>query len=232
MRASLLLAILWLAPPTHSSARPCAPQENGLLPHGPHTVGFVSSWELDHGRTYRTAFDDGATYGAEKSPRPILVNRWYPAVATGRDPMPHGAYFEIGSADAALEQLARALSEHGRRIFVQEVLQPEEEELGPEGLADLERLLAAPTACYSGAKPASGPFPLVLFHSGAGSSFEDNAAFCAYLASHGYVVLGGAYLDASGESLGVDGGDGSAGDFAFLLRHGRGLPRWIGITSR
>ena len=31
---------------------------NGLPP-GPHPVGFLTSWQLDHGRTYHTAFDDG-----------------------------------------------------------------------------------------------------------------------------------------------------------------------------
>ena len=40
--------------------------------------GFASAWEFDESRTYRTEFDNGSTYGAEKSPRPVLVLQWYP----------------------------------------------------------------------------------------------------------------------------------------------------------
>ena len=51
-----------------------------------------------------------------------------------------------------------------------------------------------------------------------GSSFEDNAALCGYLASHGYVVLGSAFPRADGRSLNIDGFRGSAEDVQFLVR--------------
>jgi len=74
--------------PDASSATP----PESLLQAGPFTVGFRSTWALDEGRTYRTAFDDGQTYGAEKAPRPVLVLLWYPAdsAAAGAEPLSHG----------------------------------------------------------------------------------------------------------------------------------------------
>jgi predicted dienelactone hydrolase len=198
-----------------------------LLPPGPHAVGFRSSWVLDHGRTYRTGWDDGATYGAVKSPRPVLVLEWYPAEpppadATSGDAgfMPHASYLSLPTADARLASLAEALRVHLQGIFAEQVLG------APEGMLDVElqRALQAPTSCVLDAAPAPGPFPVVLYHSGAGSSFEDNAALCEFLASHGYLVLGSAYLEADGSDLGIDGGRGSAEDAQCLLRHARTLP--------
>jgi len=93
-----------------------------------------------------------------------------------------------------------------------------EAELDDAGRAEMEEALAEPTLCVAGAEPAAGPFPLVVYHGGLGSSFEDNAALCAYLASHGYVVLGSAFPRADGRSLNIDGFHGSAEDVQFLVR--------------
>src|SRR6185503_19039473 len=97
-----------------------------LLAPGPFAVGFRSTWGFDEGRTYRTAFDDGATYGAEKSPRPVLVQMWYPAreSTAGRSaaPMPHGRYFAIESDEPRLARLAPALASYARGIFVEQVM--------------------------------------------------------------------------------------------------------------
>ncbi|HEX6886124.1 MAG TPA: hypothetical protein VF530_22310 [Planctomycetota bacterium] len=210
-----LLALASLAP---------AAQEP-LLPPGPHPVGFRHTWAFDEGRVYRTAWDAGATYGAQKSARPLLVLEWYPA-NLGLDPAPmaHGEYLAIGSDDPRLAQLSAALSAFARDVLVQQVLGKPEDELDEPGRAALARVLAAPTPCHRGAHGAPGPFPVVLYHSGAGSSFEDNAALCAYLASHGFVVLGGAFQEADGSSLAVDAGPGSVADLQFLARLAHGLP--------
>ena len=67
-------------------------------------------------------------------------------------------------------------------------------------------------------------FPLVIYHSGAQGSFEDNAVFCEFLASHGYVVIGSAFQDVTGRTLAVDGSKGSARDLEFLIAHARRQP--------
>jgi len=199
-----------------------------LLAPGPYPVGFRSTWVLDEGRTYRTEFDGGATWGAEKSARPLLVLQWYPALAPEASgevrSMTHGRYLEPARDPARLAPLARTLGEHARGIFVEQVLGEPEANLDERGRAELELALAAPTPCRPDAPAAPGPFPLVLYHYGAGSSFEDNAARCENLASHGYVVLGSPFPRADGSSLGIDGGQGSAGDARFLVRWARSLP--------
>ena len=59
---------------------------------------------------------------------------------------------------------------------------------------------------------------------GAGSSFEDNAVFCEFLASHGFIVLGSAFQDQSGKSFNTDNREGSAKDIAFLIAYARQQP--------
>lgn len=197
-----------------------------FLASGPHAVGFRSLWAFDEGRTYRTAYDDGRTYGAEKAPRPVLVLLWYPARSGQGDAgvMAHEGYFAIESAEPPLSAYSKALKAHARGVLVEEVYGKPEVELDDEERGDLDLLLASPTPCRRDAEPAEGPFPLVVTHSGAGSSFEDNAGLCAFLASHGYVVLASAYPEADGSSLGIDGGRGSAEDAQFLVRQARALP--------
>jgi len=199
-----------------ASARPVSAEP--LLAPGRFGVGFRNFWEFDEGRTYCTAFDGGETYGAEKSPRPVLVLQWYPARDAHGEPMAHGAYFSIGSDHPRLQRFADVLSAYARNAFAVYVMDTPEAELDDAGRAEMEEALAEPTLCVAGAEPAAGPFPLVVYHGGLGSSFEDNAALCAYLASHGYVVLGSAFPRADGRSLNIDGFHGSAEDVQFLVR--------------
>lgn len=232
-----LLALLACVPVLHAQASAPAASDDALLPPGPFAVGFRSTWVLDEGRTYRTAFDDGQTYGAEKAPRPLLVLLWYPARSedAGAERMPHGRYFALAVEDPRLARYAAALSGYARGVFVEQVMGEPEAELAPEEQAELEALLAAPTACRPGARASDGPFPLVVYHSGAGSSYEDNAALCEYLASHGFVVLASAFPRADGTSLGVDAGRGSAEDVQVLVRWARALSfvdwRHVGLVG-
>lgn len=89
-----------------ASSRASAPAERTE-----HRIGFRSSWELDPARTYRTQFDDGVTYGREKSPRPVLVNLWYPAASDGRR-MNHTEYLAFEPSDPRLHALAEKLLAH------------------------------------------------------------------------------------------------------------------------
>lgn len=203
-----------------------APPSEPILAPGPLAVGFQSSWAFDEGRSYRTEFDHGKTYGAEKAPRPLLVLWWYPAApaGVGAEVMPHGRYFAMPGEDPRLASYAAALGAYARGVFAGQTMGKAEAELDGEERAQLDSLLAAPTLCRYAAEPAGGPFPLVVYHGGAGSSFEDNAALCEFLASHGYVVLGSAFPEADGSSLGIDAGRGSAEDVQFLVRWARALP--------
>lgn len=196
----------------------------GLSP-GPHAVGFKSLWRLDYSRRYNMTFPDKTVYARGKAPRPILVNQWYPAgKAAGSRGMPHRDYLSIRSEDPQLATFSARLSEYVRAVLAVEVMGKPPAALTDREKAQFEQVLTTPTACVRDAPPARGPFPLVIYHAGAGSSFEDNAVLCEYLASHGFVVLGSAFQVQSGESFNTDNRDGSARDLDFLITHARQLP--------
>lgn len=188
----------------------------GKLPAGPHAVGFKSLWQLDYARRYNMTFDDKTTYAAGKAPRPILINIWYPAKATpGAKPMPHRGYLEIGTDDPRLTKFANKLVEYDQGVIAKELIGKAIKELTEPERMLLKEFLDTPTACVRDAPSVEGRFPLVIYHSGNGSSFEDNAVLCEFLASHGYVVFGGAFQESSGKSFNVE--NSSTRDFEYLV---------------
>lgn len=233
--AALFLGVASLGGPATAQSRPqsqSTPDETttlsswGALPPGPHAVGFRTHVALDSARPYRTAFDDGATYGGDgNAPRPVLVNAWYPADAHELPPvMSYGDYFAIGSPEPDANRWARALSDYAADVACTEMLDAPVSELDAASAALWQRFLALPTRAHPDARPLDGPFPTVIYHSGAGSSYEDNSAFCEFLASHGFVVLGSAYPSADGGGFGIDSGDGSVSDMLFLAEYADSLP--------
>jgi hypothetical protein len=209
----------------HGSGPPRdAPPLWGKLAPGPHAVGFRSLWELDYGRTYNTRFDDDTSYSPGKAPRPILINTWYPAQGAGDlRPIRHRDYLAIGTADPRLARLAHKLAEYEEAVICRYVTGRPAAELTDRERGLLDQYLDTPTACFRGAPPADGIFPLLLYHGGGGSSFEDNAVLCEFLASHGYVVMTSAFQRADGGSFGIDPLTTSERDLGLLIAHARRL---------
>ena len=215
---ALICTAVIAAPNTTALHDDRRPLWGGLQP-GEHDVGFRSFWSLDHGRTY--ARPEAGLLASEKSPRPVLVNIWYPAVETDAEHMPHGAYLDIAPSEERLSPLATELAAYALDVISEETLRMPVEDLDADARAQLDQLLSTPTAAVRDAAPAAGPFPLVLYHAGYGSSFEDNAVMCEFLASHGYVVVGSAFLEGDGGSFNIDAERDSEEDLEYLVRLAR-----------
>src|SRR5262249_38182847 len=195
----------------------------GKLPPGPYTVGFKSLWQLDYSRRYNMTFDDKTSYAPGKAPRPILINIWYPAKPAGNTkPMTHRGYLDIQSSDPRLAKFSGKLAEYDHAVIAKETFDKPIKELTEMEKLLLDHFLDTPTACIRNALPADGKFPLVIYHSGNGSSFEDNSVLCEFLASHGYVVFGGAFQEPSGKSFNVD--NGQTRDFEYLIAFSKNQP--------
>lgn len=199
-----------------STVRADTPMWGDLEP-GAFDVGYTSFWSLDASRTYvspELGFDR-----TTKHARPVLVNLWYPASPTDAARMRHADYFDLTLHEQpALELLARELSAYARDVTSQETVGVGEADFDQTQRAAFADLLETATASARDAAHAPGPFPLVLYHAGYGSSFEDNAVLCEFLASHGYIVAGSAFLDGSGESLNIDADRDSEADLQHLIR--------------
>lgn len=230
----IIVCLVGIVVPGRCSAQ--APPLWGQLSPGPHGVGFMTLWQFDYSRAYSMTFADKTVYASGKAPRPILINMWYPARKLAQvKAMPHRDYLNIASSDPRLTKFAAMLADYNRGVIAKELLGKAPKELNERERALLDQFLDTPTACIRNAASAVGHFPLLIYHAGYGSSIEDNSVLCEFLASHGYVVLGSAYQDASGKSFNVDGKEGSCRDFEFLIAYSRQLTNvdWnhIGIVG-
>ena len=169
----------------------------GLKP-GPYAVGFRSSWSQDPSRTYGYKFGDGTSYGANRPPRPILVNVWYPAVSPDTAPMREGDYLEfVSKDDSLLSRFARELVTKNQTVIASDVFGSKP----APSPGTVQDFLQTSTFAHRNAAAAAGQFPLLIYIQGYGSSLQDNSALCEYMASNGYVVIGSAYQDDNGKMI-------------------------------
>ncbi len=162
IRSFAVLAALHLG---HSSeAHETPPLWGGLRP-GPYSVGFRTTWERDPSRRYDIVFDDGTHYASGKSPRPILINVWYPARRDDRSaPMRHRDYLAIASDDPQLARYASKVVAYEREVVSKEMMGKKLDELSEEERKLLEGFWDTPTASRRGAVEANGKFPLIIYH--------------------------------------------------------------------
>ena len=84
----------------------------GKLIPGSDRVGFRTVWQLDYSRRYNTTFADKTTYATSKAPRPILINIWYPAKASGSGTtVRQRDYLDVRSAEPSLAKFSGALAD-------------------------------------------------------------------------------------------------------------------------
>ncbi len=154
----------------------------------------------------------------ESAPRPILVNTWYPVreiehVAA----MLQSEYLSIETDDPRLARFASQLASYERLVVSDEVMDKPPAKLSALQRGLLDGFWEMPTASRRDVPPAAGTFPIVIYHAGAGSSFEDNSVLFEFLASHGYVVVSSSFHDATGKSFNIDAREGSLRDIEFLI---------------
>ena len=187
----------------------------GNLEPGPHFVGFQSSVVFDASRNYDA-----------KAGRPILLNVWYPATPTMEPPILYGRDLRVPDVNGHTAFRGRL------ETFVRNVLSDDLFHRKSEGRLNevertaFDRLLSTPTTARLDAAPAPGPFPVVLYHAGAGGSFEENSLLFEYLASHGYVVVSSAFQSTFPDVVGnnIGGIERSGPDLNFMAQQARLWP--------
>jgi hypothetical protein len=187
----------------------------GGLEPGPYVVGFQSS----------IAFDGSRKYDRSEA-RPILLDVWYPASSTDTVGLAYATYLRV--PDVSAHPWFRDRLERFTRDVVCDDLfhKKTESSLNTAERAAFDKLLATRTAAHLDAAAAPGRFPVVLYHAGAGGSFEENSLLFEYLASHGYVVVSSAFQSPYPESIGnnIGGIERSGPDLDFIAQQTR---QWV-----
>lgn len=156
----LTLALVFVAAGSRAEDR--SPLHGSLVP-GPHPVGFTTIRMTDPTRPQGTA-----------RVRALVAHVWYPAADTAKAPM---TFADVMAAhlDGASAAAIEGREAETRRFLAQ---------FGEVSDAAWTTLRTAPMLARRDAKPAPGPFPLIIGELRPTSTSITNE----YLASHGYVV--------------------------------------------
>jgi hypothetical protein len=186
----------------------------GKLEPGPYAVGFQSSITLDGSRKYDRS-----------EARPILLVVWYPVPSTPDAGLAYARYLRVPDVSAHPWFRGR-LENFVRDVVSDDLFHKKEAALNRDERAAFDKLLGTRTAAHLDAAPAQGPFPVVLYHPGAGGSFEENSVLFEYLASHGYVVVSSAFQSPFPEFIGnnIGGIERSGPDLDFIAQQTRQWP--------
>ena len=218
---SLLVATLCVV----SSAKAQTPLLWGGLKPGPYAVGFRLQYKLDQSREYDPEFITDTTRFPVHRPRPIMIGLWYPARRTNASRMTYRQYLDISPGPGPLAPFASRLEAAMRDVVGDETTGQKPGAMTPAETRAFEQLLATRTFAVKDASPASGKFPVILYHPGTSGTYEDNSALFEYLASRGYIVVSSAYPDPDAHSVFIAGDiAGSFADLDFLVNFARALP--------
>jgi acetyl esterase/lipase len=223
-----LALVTVVAVATFVSFRPAIAQDPllwGSLKAGPHAVGFRSLFQLDYSRQYDQDYSSDPTKPPAPSPRPILIGLWYPAETTKSAPIEYRQYLDLTSTDPVADRFAKRLMPFVRETVCEETIGKTLKALNAAESAAFERLLKTHVFSIKDAPPATGRYPVVIYHPGLGGTYEDNSVLFELLASNGYVVISSAYQKADASIMNIDWDLArSFRDMEFLVRYAHELP--------
>jgi hypothetical protein len=174
---------------------------------GPHAVGLKVVEQYDRSRTFKGSTDAlGRPFKGEPG-RPLQTLVWYPANESVARRMTVGDYVNLWATETTFDRANMP-------------------QKGKQWLAGVKRVLGENLLAVKNAPPKPGRFPVVVYSPGAFGPSWDNVDLCEYLASHGYVVIGGPMMGTRTRYIVVNEEDieTPAQDISFLIGYAQSLP--------
>lgn len=214
------LATLFSATPLLAQASPF----QFLDTPGPYPVGLKVVNQYDHSRIFPCTLERQGKPPKANCARPLQTLIWYPSRKGTAKPMTVGDYVRL--ADTEIHFDAPDPKNNRWRSLLKTSF----------GI----RLWAVRDA-----EPTKGHYPVLIYAPSDSSVAWENADLCAYLASHGYVVLASPSMGVSTRDMtdDLDGINAQARDISFLVTYAGSLPgadlsrvaavnwSWGGISS-
>ena len=195
-------------------------QESALvftLPLGSYAVGFKSVNQYDYSRSFEKYNMEGKLVN-EGGARPIQTSIWYPAVDDGTTPpMLYEEYAYLLASETGFPEMTDEMKRSAKKMLRGFYSSPE---------ARFENEIASETNALKDAKPAPGPFPVVVYAPSLNAQSFENSVLCEYMASHGYIVVASPCMGMRSRSMTVDlvGSETQALDIGFLISFMHGYP--------
>ncbi|MEJ0032775.1 MAG: redoxin domain-containing protein [Bacteroidota bacterium] len=201
-------------------------QQKMLYPNlekGKYDIGYKTIIDFDYSRSYNLSYPND-TSSSKHDPRPIIINIWYPATITKKDKsMLYGDYIKIPTQDVRLKPFIKRIEDYNEKNSAFYMFY--ENDLNEEQKKKFTSQLNLPIDVTRDATPLSEKFPLVIYHAGLGGTLNDNTILCEYLASHGFVVVTGAFQGNNYKEVDLDWDlERSTKDLDFMLNRIKNLP--------
>jgi tetratricopeptide (TPR) repeat protein len=180
----IILMALFLVSFLYQQSFAEVPKLWGNLKPGPYAVGFKVKLQYDYSRTFQPKYDFEGKPKAGPRARPIQTLIWYPTNEKSGDAH---LFYRDYVVLRANELKFDPPSEQAKQQSIQEYIQSRTSifRVTEQGV---KTLLSMETAAIANASPATGKFPLLIYAPGSSGSAFENAVFCEYLASQGYIV--------------------------------------------
>lgn len=195
-------------------------QESALaftLPLGPYAVGFKLVNQYDYSRSFEKYNMEGKLVN-EGGARPIQTSIWYPALDDGMTlPMHYKEYAYLVANETGFIEVTDEMKMSAKKMLRGFYNSPE---------ARFENEMAAETNALKDAKPAPGPFPVVVYAPSFNAQSSENSVLCEYIASYGYIVVASPCMGMRSRAMTQDlvGMETQALDIGFLISFMHGYP--------
>ncbi len=157
------------------------------LEYGAYDIGFKFQTTLNYAQK-SCGTDAYSTVG-----KPVIMGVWYPSQRTTRAAMSLRDYVYMRGAEekSPLNETKDFALESWFNYTMEEYM----DSTYAAKQRDFEKSLELKCKAIYGAKESKGQFPVIIYHHGAGGTYDDNALMCEYFASHGFVVVSSSFLE-------------------------------------
>lgn len=173
---------------------------------GAFAVGLKVVEQYDYSRTFRSTIDPLGKPSVGELARPLQTLVWYPAQRNRDVPMTVGNYVELETTETNFAHPQRSIDFDDWRSA-----------LGETQMHSLRAVRDAPAV--------SGRYPVVVYAPGLSGVAWENADWCEYLASFGYIVIASPSLGPNTRTMPatINGANAQAQDVSFLISFARTL---------
>jgi dienelactone hydrolase len=166
-------------------------QNEQKLSFGEHSVGFRYEWIKNFAQN---SCGDKEYSGPGKQ---LLLGIWYPAKEAATKKMTLREYVEMKNVEREVK-LTENMKIYARESWFNYTLEEYSDSSYSSKVQAFEKSLDIELKAEFRAKKQPGKFPVIIYHHGAGGTYDDNAQMCEYFASHGYLVISSSFFQCKG----------------------------------
>ena len=157
------------------------------IPEGEYSVGFRYQWITNF------AQNDCGEIGKSSPGKQVLLGIWYPASKGDQNVMKIIDYVSMNGLKGN-DPIAKKIRAYANDSWISYTMMEYQDSTYTDKTVAFEQSLNFVCDARFEAKPLNNRFPVVIYHHGAGGTYDDNLMMCEYLASNGYVVISSSFL--------------------------------------